>query len=70
MHPCSRSRCMRLLRSYKSQWGPGKVHGYRETVDFGDVPFCTNQPIHCERIKGTKNDVTCKKCKKSLHVDA
>jgi hypothetical protein len=58
----ARERQITLLRCYGSRWGPGKVHGASNAKE--GIPWCQDDGIHAERIKGFVGDITCKRCKK------
>lgn len=65
---------VKLLRSYGSRWGEGKVHLRAGGVGIL-VPMCHAYaqrvlPIHAEEIEGTTKDVTCKKCRRWIEEGA
>lgn len=53
--------CM-LLKAYPHRFGEGKVH---LAVNMGDgyyVAGCSKRPLHAVLEKGTRDEVTCRRC--------
>jgi hypothetical protein len=60
---------MKLLVSYGHSYGPGKTHiTAAEKSPWGTAaPICNPKGIFAKEVKGTIDEVTCKKCL-SIHA--